>query len=158
MDYQHTSDDALRKIQDAIDVLSRFDQLSQNASQEVSKNQQVINDLLHENEFVAFTKKKSHEFTADLQKVQQNKRTAKEDLAVFGHLKGFLERNITFLSRLVDTAACMQREIDIRAKRTYTPRVRTEIGIIYATPPEEIIEPEIEQEVAGTEELDLVTT
>ena len=143
----HLSNEAAKKIQDALDVLLNYQSHFQKTCDDMKQIDLEITDIMHEIEFTDLDKKSSHGIIKEIKRLRQNRRITKEDQMVFNILKSFCEKNATFTDRLKEASIKMQNEISNRQHRTYSPRVRTEqMSVMYAK--------DQEREIAVLEEVE----
>lgn len=143
---KHKSNYVYEVLKEAVEILNSVPELWKQTCEDMKHVDLEISDILHELELEEFDKKKGYKLACEIKEIRQKRRVVKEDQSAFAFLKDFCEKNGTFSKRLEDVVSLMEREINARSKRIYTPKVRIDkMNPIYAENadreevPEEII-------------------
>ena len=120
----HKSDQITDTLRQAAHALGQIQELWKESWDTIRDTELEIMDIMHELELEDVTDEKALELAKDIKTLRQRRRIAKDDQLVLHYLKEFGEKNGTFIARMGDMVEKMEKEIELRVKRTYTPRVR----------------------------------
>ena len=123
---EHKSNHIFEILQEAVEILNSVPELWKQTCEDIKHADLETSDILHELELGEFDKKKGYKLASEIKEIRQRRRVVKEDQSAFAYLKDFCEKNGTFAKRLDEVVTLMQREIDARSRRIYTPKIRTD--------------------------------
>lgn len=147
---QHKSNQVYEILREASEILNSVPELWKQTCEGMKHADLELSDILHELELGDFDEKKGHELACEIKRIRQRRRTIKEDQNAFASLKDFYEKNGTYIKRLEEVVSLIQKEIDARSKRIYTPKIRIDkMSPIYA---ENAIREEAKEELQLPEE------
>lgn len=129
----HKSNHAYEILKEAAEILGSVPDLWKQTCEDMKCVDLELSDIMHELELEDFDKDKGYDLACEIKQVRQRRRMVKEDQNAFSYLKDFCEKNGTFAKRLEEVVSLMQKEIDARTKRIYTPKIRIDkMRTIYA--------------------------
>lgn len=96
---------------------------------ELKRCEEETQDLLHEIELTKFDASRGYRLCRDLQEVRQCRRRLKDEIEVVRVLKEFLDSNKQLKISLFKVLTNMERVEEGQGRRTYKPRVRTDISL-----------------------------
>jgi hypothetical protein len=129
----HKSNHVYEVLREAAGILNSVPEIWRQTCEDMKYVDLETSDIMHELELEEFDKDKGDELAREIKKVRQRRRIVKEDQSAFSYLKDFCEKNGTFAKRLDEVVSLMEREIDFRSKRIYTPKIRKDkMSPIYA--------------------------
>lgn len=120
----HKSNHVFEILKEAVEILNSVPELWKQTCEDMKHADLETSDILHELELGDFNKKKGYELACEIKEIRQRRRVVKEDQSAFAYLKDFCEKNSTFAKRLEEVVSLMEKEINARSKRIYTPKIR----------------------------------
>ena len=128
----HESNHVFKTLKEAFEILTSAPEIWDQTLKDLKYVDNEVTDILHEIELEEFDTEKGNELAREAKEISQRRRVIKEDKSALSIVMDFRDKNATFIKRLGEVVSLMEKEIDMRTRRIYTPRVRGDkMNVIY---------------------------